>query len=278
MRRIVPILVAPRAMSREWDQRDLGAWSRLAPPSNGPVGEIWLQTRVDDLSSRTPRQAPAFDGLTMLGDLGRAPPRIRLVFPGRDVTLPSTAPVSFWTLLEPGSPQRRTGERIRAYEGAAVQLPGGCVALEVWATFLPRNEAADTSSLIRLPPVTRRTRATLAREDALSVEMWTLPPSSQLTPDGETCHLLVALTRGIRVDGRLLRLGEALFLPARGRTAILGADHSAARILIAYPDHTPTGIWRRIPGPDPMPGFAPRPQPSAPIAVAASLLNAPEVA
>lgn len=146
------------------------------------------------------------------------------------------------------------------------------------AAFLPRNQHADTVSTIRLPPVSRRIRATLAREDALSVEMWTLPPSSQLTPDGETCHVLMPLTRGVVLDDRLLKPGEVVFLPAWGRKVALAADHMAAKVIVAYPDRTPTSIWRHVPGPDPMPGLLPRPRPVAPITASASLLSDAEAA
>ena len=132
--------------------------------------------------------------------------------------------------------------------------------------------------MIRLPPVSRRIRATLAREDALSVEMWTLPPSSQLTPDGETCHVLVPLSRGIVLDDRPLKPGEAVLLPAWGRTVALGAEHAAAKVVVAYPDRTPTSIWRHVPGPDPTPSLLPRPQPVAPIIASASFLSEADAA
>jgi len=276
MRKFDPIFVTPRVVQRDWGRDDLGECRRLARNMNGPVGEILMSDVSTAVSSGTPGRA--WDGQAVLGDLGRAPPRVRLVFPGRDVTLPSTAPVSFWTLLEPGSPLRRAGERIRTYEGAEVHLPSGSVALEVSAAFLPTNRPSDGPSLISLPPVSRRVRATLVREDALSVERWTLPPYSQLTPDGETCHVLVPVTRGIVLDDRPLKPGQAVFLPAWGRTVALGADHAAAKVVVAYPDRTPTSIWRHVPGPDPMPGLLPRPQPVAPITAVASFLTDAEAA
>lgn len=263
MRNIDPIYVTPRVVQRDWGRDDLGEWRRLARKMNGPVGEILLSDVAAGVSTGTPVQA--WDSQSMLGDLGRAPPRVRLVFPGRDVTLPSTAPVSFWTLLETGSPLHRVGERTRAYEGAEVNLPAGSVALELSASFMPTNQPSDGPSHISLPPVSRRVRATLAREDSLSVEMWALPPCSQLTPDGETCHVLVPLTRGIVLDDRPLKPGEAVLLPAWGRAVMLSAEHAAAKVVVAYPDRTPTSIWRHVPGPDPMPGLLPRPQPLAPI-------------
>lgn len=263
MRKIDPIFATPRVVQRDWGRGDLGQWSGLGRNAIGQVGEILISDVAASASDRMLRRAQ--DSQAVLGDLGRAPPQLRLVFPGRDVTLPSSAPVSFWTLLEPGSPLRRAGERIRAYEGAEVLLPSGSVALEVSATFLPRNRPAEAPSLIRLPPISRRTRATLAREDALSVEMWTLPPSSQLTPDGGTCHVFMPLTHGVVLDGKMLQPGEAVFLPAWGRTVALAAEHPVAKVVVAYPDRAPTSIWRHVPGPDPMPGLLPRPQPLAPV-------------
>lgn len=278
MRRFDPIIAAPRVVSREWGREDLGNWRSLAHRSIGPVGEIWLHDAANTTPHGTIGRQLARDSHAMLGDLGRAPPRVRLVFPGRDVVMPSRAPVSFWTLLEPGSPLRRTGERIRAYEGAEVELPSGSVGLEVSAAFLPDNKDSGLPSQIRLPPVSRRNRATLSREEALSTEMWTLPPSSRLTPDGETCHVLVALTPGVIVDGFRLRPGQAMFLPAWGRVSVLEAEHAGAKVLMAYPDGKPTSIWQHVPGPDPIPGFAPRPRPLTPIAAAASLLSEAEAA
>lgn len=158
------------------------------------------------------------------------------------------------------------------------RCPGrGSVAFAgiVYAAFQPTNRSPDGPSLISLPPVSRRVRATLVREDALSVEMWTLQPCSQLTPDGETCHVLVPLTHGIVLDDQPLKPGEAMFLPAWGRTDALGADHAAARVVVACPDRTPTSIWRHVPGGDPVPVLRPRPQPVAPSnAVAAFLTDA----
>jgi hypothetical protein len=274
MRRIDPIFVTPRSVERDWGRSDLGDWSRLAPAREGSVGEIWLHDAANPAAGRTLGRLLASSSHAMLGDLGRAPPRIRLVVPAVDIAIPSTAPFSFWTLLEPGSPLRRTGERIRAYEGADVQLAGGCVALEVSSAFQPSNDGEDAPSLIRLPPVSRRTRATLAREDALSVEMWTLPPSSRLTPDGETCHVVVALTPGVAIDDRRLRQGEAVFLPGWGRAATIDAERPLAKVLVAYQDRTPTSIWGYAPGPEPMPSVLPRPEPAAPAITAPSCLSA----
>ncbi len=278
MRAIDPIFVAPRVVQRDWGRDDLGDWGKLLPHPSGRTAEAWLHDAANFTDKGSLGRRLATDSYGMFGDLGRAPPRLRLVFPGRETAVTSTAPVSFWTLLEPGydpctglaSSMRRTGERIRAYEGAAVKLPAGSVALEVSPAFQPANTpAAEAPSLIRLPPVSRRTRATLVREEALSVEMWTLPEWSCLMPDGETCHVVMALTPGVVLDGRLLRAGEPAFIPAWGRLVELVTGAATARIMVAYPDRTPTAIWRHTPGPDPMPGQLPEPEPPSPAVEAA---------
>lgn len=266
MREIDPIYVSQRPVQCEWGRDDLGEWGRLAPLVKGPVGEIWLhpggnESNVEALGNRL-----SAGGVEIFGDIGRAPPRMRLVFPGGDVDIASTAPLSLWTILEPGSDDRpdrwRRGERVRAYEGAAVRLPAGSVALEVSSAFQPRNRFADEPSLIHLPPVSQRTRATLMREDALSVEMWTLPERSWLSPDGETCHVIMAITSGVALDGRQLGMGETAFIPAHGRAVDLTARQVGAKIIVAYPDGSPTAIWRHTPGPDP--ALLPKPEPWKP--------------
>lgn len=257
MHKLDPIFIAPRLVERDWGRSDLGDWFKAKRCAPTPVAEAWIcdpsnATEAGSLGDRLTRlTAP------MLGDLGRAPPRLRLVFPGGEVILPSTSPVSFWTILEPGdrsgrAPSHKPGDRVRAYEGACVALAGGSVALEVSSSFQPANQPEDGLSLIRLPPVSARTRATLFREAALSVERWRLPAWSRLVPDGETCHVVVALTQGVRVDDRFLQPGEAVFVPALGRAIDIAAQGQAAA-LVAYPDTRPTSIWRHTPGPDPEP-------------------------
>jgi hypothetical protein len=203
---------------------------------------------------------------------------MRLVFPEETTSIKSTAPVSLWTVLEPGvtTPSdagqvaHRPGERLRVYEGAAVTLPAGSVALEVSASFQPRNELQSDPSIIRMPPVSRRMRATLFRDDALSAELWTLPEWSRISPDGETCHVIAALTPGVVLDGRSLAPGAAVFIPAWGRP--LDLTGAGSRVLVAYPDHTPTAVWRHAPGPDPAAGQLPLP-PRAPRSSAAAVTD-----
>lgn len=286
MRAIDPIFVAPRVVERDWGRDDLGEWGKLIPNPSGRAAEAWLHDAANSTDKGPLGRRLAADSSAMLGDLGRAPPRLRLVFPGYATEIPSAGPVSFWTLLEPGhAPEaslgatvRRSGERIRAYEGVAITLPAGSVALEVSAPFQPANlPVAEGPSLIRLPPVTRRMRATLVREEALSVEMWTLPEWSRLKPDGATCHVVTALTPGVVLDGRHLRAGETAFIPAWGRPVDLATGVVRARVLVTYPDRAPTAIWRHTPGPDPTAGLLPLPEPASPAvdAIAPSAAYAP---
>jgi hypothetical protein len=268
MQGIEPIFVAPRLFERDWGRSNLGDWYAQRGQSSAPVAEAWVfdpanSTEAGPLGRRIERCAAP-----MLGDLGRAPPRLRLVFPDEATSLHPTSPLSFWTVLEPGvetaeAAARKPGERFRAYEGALVPLAPGSVALEVSAAFQSVNEPQDGPSLIRLPPVSVRPRATLFRDGALSVERWRLPAWSRLVPDGETCHVVMASTRGVRVDGRFLHPGEAVFVPALGRAVDISAQ-GAASVFVAYPDIRPTSIWRHTPGPDPLPSLLAGPGPVRP--------------
>ncbi len=277
MRAIDPIFVTPRLVRRDWGRTDLGDWVRKCRDSYQSAAEAWLldaanATDAGPLGRRIARQTAG-----VIGDLGRAPPKIRLVFPGCQTSIKSTSPVSFWTVLEPGvsaipggdGAVHRTGERIRAYEGAEVTLADGCVALEVSTAFQPTNDVDGGPQIIRLPPVSSRVRATLVREAGLSVETWTLPEWSRIVPDGETCHALVALGHGVKVDGHVLTPGETVLAPACGRPLDIAALQKGAKLLVAYPDNKPTAIWRHTPGPDPTAGLLPRPEPAhPPLAVA----------
>src|SRR5689334_20655098 len=224
MRTIDPIFVTPRFVDRDWGRDDLGPWCRIASRPTANVGEVWLHDAANATQKGPLGRRLAQNPTDMLGDLGRAPPKLRLVFPGSATLIRSTTPLSLWTILDPGEGacegaeiRHRAGERIRAFEGAALSLAARSVALEVSSAFQPSNRSLAQPSLVRLPPVSSRARATLFRDAALSVETWTLPELSRVEPDGETCHVLVALTPGMTVDGLELRQGEAIFIPAWGR-------------------------------------------------------------
>jgi hypothetical protein len=273
MRAIDPIFVKPRFVERDWGRSDIGEWG---PTGDGQIGETWLHDAANATAEGPLGRKLAAHSQGMLGDLGRAPPKVRMVFPGRAMSIRSTGPVSLWLLLEPGSASladkeavfHRPGERIRAFEGAAVTLAGGSVALEISSTFLPVNDGAGRPLAIRLPPVSTRARATLFRDASLSVESWLLPEWSRIVPDGETCHVLTAMTPGVMVDGRRLSPGHAVFIPAWGRALDIAAASAGAKVAVAYPDVRPTSVWRHTPGPGPTAGQLPKPQPSRPNAEA----------
>lgn len=268
MQKLDPIFIAPRLVEGGWGRSNLGMW--LQPNrDSATVAEAWLchpanLTDSGPLGHRLTRQ-----NTPMVGDVGRAPPMLRMVFPGCATTLQPSSPLSFWSVLDPGKATEplpyKAGDRICAYEGAGVALAAGSVALEVSSTFQPINEHENSPSLITLPPASQRTRATLFRDAALSVERWRLPTWSKLVPDGDCCHVLVALTRGVQVDGRRMQPGEAVFVPAIGRAIDITAIEQAVA-LVTYPSARPTSIWRHTPGPDPEPAvlsavFPKRPPP-----------------
>jgi hypothetical protein len=270
MRAIDPIFVTPRFVHRDWGRCDVGEWG----PSNSiePIAEAWLHDVANATEEGPLGRKLAANSQGMLGDLGRAPPKVRMVFPGKTMSIQSTAPVSLWTVLEPGNPSladddatfHRLGERIRAYEGASVTFSAGSVALEISSAFLPTNDGVEGPLVIRLPPVWARWRATLFRDVSFSVESWMLPERSHIVPDGQTCHVLTAVTPGVNVDGRRLPPGQTVFVPACGRQLDITASNVGARVIVAYPDAAPTSVWRFTPEPDPAAGRLAKPRPSRP--------------
>lgn len=265
-----PIFISPRMLPRVWGKSALGDWCARAPRPEGTIGEIWVlhpynATQGGQHLGRLITDAPT----EMLGELGRAPPTLRLVLTGADTgALGGDAP-ALWRVLEaqPGStidvsgadvdrpPTTRrckTGDTYRVDAAGGLGFSGGVVAVEARANFRPRN--ADKPA----PPVTRLAagrasandaRIALLREPSLSVELWTLPERSCLIPDGETCHALMALSPGIVVENRPLTKGEVVFIPAHGRNLHLAG--AKGRALVVYPDGEPTSIWQRWPHPDP---------------------------
>jgi hypothetical protein len=265
-----PVFVTPRMLPRVWGRADLGDWCASAPRPDAPIGEVcalhaYNATESGEHLGKLITDAPA----DMLGDLGRAPPALRLVLTDAHTGLLRHNAPALWRVLEAeaastidivstaendrrsSTKQCKSGDTYRVGAEGAIGFSGGVVAVEARANFRPRN--ADTP----IPPVARlaaRTRAddkriALLREPSLSVEVWTLPARSRLTPDGETCHALMALSPGIAVDGRPLAKGEVVFVPAYGRNLQLTGANSKA--LIVYPDREPTSIWQRWPTPDP---------------------------
>lgn len=261
-----PIFITPRMLPRRWGRSDLQDWCAGAPRPDGPIGEIWIAhpnnmtingAHLGALISRDPA--------TMLGDLGRAPPALRLVRTREPTdTLYSEGPVSLWRILQSpldgiarvdGATRRptrqircRRGDLLRSTDRVGLAFGADVAALEVRAGFAPTN--IDAPDMARLSPIeTRKGRHTWLRDIALSVEAWTLPAESWLEPDGETCHVLTALSPGVALDGRPLVKGEAVFLPAHSRCVRLTG--AGAQVVVAYPDLVPTDIWRQTHRPDP---------------------------
>lgn len=261
-----PIFIHPRMLPRRWGRTELGAWCADAPRPKGPIGEIWLAHSNNQTSEGEHLGALiSAEPETMLGDLGRAPPSMRLVLTSEptDALYPE-GPVSLWRILESpldgtarvdGATRKqarqircRHGDLFRTTDRVGLAFGAEVVALETRAGFAPFNDvAADVTRLSAIE--TRKGRQTWLRDVAMSVEAWTLPAESRLVPDGETCHVLTALTPGAALDGRALAKGETVFLPANARPATLTGR--AARILVAYPDLVPTAIWRTTPQPRP---------------------------
>jgi hypothetical protein len=244
----------------------LGGWCAQAARPAAAIGEVWSahpnNVDIDGAHfGETLKQRPR----EMLGDLGRAPPTLRLVFAGEGAdALSGAGRVGLWRVLESKlgarveasdghglrRPACRAGDLFRASAHTRLRFDAGVSALEVAAAFAPANRVETTAPITRVDPADEtRPRVVWFRDPALSVEVWRLPPVSRLEPDGETCHLLMALTPGASLDGAPLDPGQAVFVPAYGRTLTLTG--AGAKVLVAYPDLVPTMIWTTTPPPDP---------------------------
>lgn len=262
-----PIAIVPRMLPRRWGRDAAPAWCATAPRPEAAIGEIWL-AHANNMTSdgRHLGERLADAPREMLGELGRVAPSIRVVITDEPSdAISSDGAVSMWRMLEApldsvvgvrnrdGAPTRqvraRRGDMFRAEAGASLAFGGGVIALETRANFAPLNWSPE-AQLRRLDGAPDRAeRATWFRDVALSVEQWTLPELSLLEPDGETCHVLVALTPGAALDGRQLNRGDTVLLPAQGRRCVLSGR--GAQMLIAYPDLAPTEIWKRVHPPGP---------------------------
>lgn len=268
---IDPIFITPRMLPRSWGKSDLDEWCAGAPRPPIAVGEIWT-AHAHNMTDTGVHFGARLNAAPrdILGDLGRAPPSLRLITTGAEVSpVLCDGPLALWRILDarPGAviesksldamrkPARAwtcaAGDMFRASDRAWLKFSSDVLALEARANFQPRNEPDDAEPFLRVEPPANpdATRAALLRDAALSVELWRLPEHSRLEPDGETCHVLMALTPGVSLDGRTLARGEAVFMPANGRRVHLaGRD---GELLVAYPDIVPTSIWRHAPDPDP---------------------------
>lgn len=262
-----PIWLHPRLLPRRWGRESVPAWCERAPRPPAPIGEIWIAhaqnaTRDGAHLGAILAEAPQI----MLGDLGRAPPTLRL-FTTAESTDPISAdgPLGLWRILEapldakvnvydgqsapPRSMRCRRGDLLRVGAGARLVLPGGVTALEAMANFTPSNASAAVRAQKLLAASEKRHRVVWLRDPAMSVELWTLPKLSYLEPDGETCHVLMALSPGVVIDGAVLNRGDAIFLPAEARRVSMTGQ--GAQLVVAYPDLVPTEIWKHPQPPRP---------------------------
>ncbi len=255
-----PIKIRPRMLPRGWGRGAASAWCATAERPAGQVGEIWLAHPHNVTSQGAHLGAQiARDPQKMLGELGRAPPSLRLLVTEEPSDpLSVDAPVALWRILEspldgavtlyendrtrPRQVRARRGDLLRVAHEAKLVLPAGMTALEARANFAPNNQPSAQRAQRFLAASEKKHRDAWLRDPAMSVELWTLPELSFLEPDGETCHLIMALTPGVTLDGEPLSRGDAVFLPAEGRRAVLTGRGS--QIVVAYPDLIPTSIWK----------------------------------
>lgn len=259
-----PIRIYPRLLPRRWGREEVSTWCEGAPRPPAPIGEIWIAHAHNTTSHGAHfgallSQAPQ----SMLGELGRAPPTLRLITTAEPSDpISADGPLGLWRVLEApldaqvdiyeaqGAPPRsvrcRRSDLFRVGAGAQLVFPSGVTALEVRANYTPRNAPTMARAQKLLAASEKRHRAAWLRDLPMSVELWTLPRLSFLEPDGETCHVLMALTPGVTIDGEALNRGDAIFLPAEGRRVTLTGQ--GAQLVVAYPDLIPTEIWKH---PDP---------------------------
>lgn len=262
-----PIRLHPRLLPRRWGRERAPSWCADAERPSAPIGEIWIAHPYNTTSNGAHFGALlAQEPQAMLGELGRAPPSLRLVVTGEPSDpIQSDGPVALWRMLEcpldavvnlyeadDGSVREvrcRRGDLLRTSERTRLVFPGAMTALEARANFVPSNQIESKRVQRVLAESEKRHRTTWIRDPAMSVELWTLPEVSLLKPDGETCHVLTALTPGVAVDGVPVSRGDAVFLPAEGRQATLTGK--GAQVAVAYPDLIPTQIWMHTHAPKP---------------------------
>jgi hypothetical protein len=262
-----PIRLLPRLLPRRWGRKEIPAWCQAAPRPPAPIGEIWVahaHNTTGDGAHFGARLAEAPQ--SMLGELGRAPPTFRLITTAEPSDpIVAEGPLGLWRILEapldakvntydpdgaaPRTVRSRRGDLLRAGAGARLVFPSGVTALEVRANFTPSNAPNAARARRLLAASEKRHRSAWLRDPAMSVELWTLPKLSFIEPDGETCHVLMALTPGVMIDGEALNRGDAIFLPAEGRRVSMTGQ--GAQVVVAYPDLIPTEIWKHPHPPKP---------------------------
>lgn len=261
-----PIFLTPRMLPRGWGRDQLGDWCAGVPRPPARIGEIWSCQAANPTSAGSPlgaliQSAPE----KMLGDLGRSPPSVRLVLTDEPTdALDHDGRLAFWRIIE--SPldaaltlgEGRRARRARCRRGDLFRVDGatrlvfdaGVAACEVRPQFLLENTPSPANPLRRILAHRNAShRQVWMRDAALSVELWTLPAHSVIEPNGETCHILTALTPGACVDGAPIARGQSVFVPANGDACILSGHGST--LMVSYPDLVPTSIWRTTPEPAP---------------------------
>jgi hypothetical protein len=262
-----PIRLRPRLLPRRWGRERAPAWCADAERPSTPIGEIWLAHPYNMTSSGAHFGALiAQSPQPMLGELGRAPPTLRLVITNEPSDpIQAEGPVSLWRVLQspldahvdlydcetvaPKHMRCRRGDLLRVADASRLVFPAGATALEARANFLPNNQPQAERIQNLLAASEKKHRTTWLRDPAMSVEAWTLPEISFIEPDGETCHLLMALTPGVAVAGEMLSRGDTVFLPAEGRRVALTGK--GGQVVVAYPDLAPTQIWKHVHAPKP---------------------------
>jgi GGDEF domain-containing protein len=169
----------------------------------------------------------ADDPETMLGELGRAPPALRLAITAEPSDpIESHGPVSLRRMLEcpldagvniyeregarPCQVRCPRGDLLRVSDGARLVLPEGASALEVRANFVPNNQ-----------PNTQRAQRLLAASEKKHRTSWLRDPAmTSLT----CCDFLLHANTS---DGQLALAygGQALLLGAFGLGAIEMVNH-----------------------------------------------------
>jgi hypothetical protein len=262
-----PIRLQPRLLPRRWGRASVFAWCEGAPRPPAPIGEIWIAHAHNTTADGAHFGARLVEApQSMLGELGRAPPTLRLITTAEPSDpISADGPLGLWRIIEApldakvniydagGAPPRaercRRGDLLRVGAGARLVFPSGVTALEARANFTPSNAPNAARAQRLLAASEKRHRAAWLRDPAMSVELWTLPKLSFLEPDGETCHVLMALTPGVMIDGQPLNRGDAIFLPAEGRRVAMTGQ--GAQVVVAYPDLIPTQIWKHSHPPKP---------------------------
>lgn len=204
-----PIGLRPRLLPRRWGREAVPAWCESAPRPPAPIGEIWIAHAHNMTSDGVHFGALLAEApQSMLGELGRAPPTLRLITTAEpsDAILAEGA-LGLWRILEapldgqvniyggdrapPRAMRCRRGDLVRVGAGARLVFPASVTALEARANFTPTNTPGAARAQKLLAASEKRHRAAWLRDPAMSVELWTLPKLSFLEPDGETCHVLM---------------------------------------------------------------------------------------